>query len=87
LAALQKRRELRAAGIDTNRTRKRRRKDGIDYNADIPFEKSAPKGFFDPSKDGTPASRQFKPESLEVSVRAFPFFVPPLKKSVLFPQL
>eukprot|EP00038_Savillea_parva_P008761 m.179009 g.179009 ORF g.179009 m.179009 type:complete len:779 (+) comp14664_c0_seq1:64-2400(+) len=65
LALLQKRRELRAAGIDTSRQRKRRRKDGIDYNAEIPFEKKAPKGFFDPSKDGTPASREFKPMSLE----------------------
>lgn len=45
LASLQKRRELKAAGIDT-RNRKRKRK-GIDYNAEIPFEKRPPPGFFD----------------------------------------
>ena len=45
LASLQKRRELKAAGIDT-RHRKRKRK-GIDYNAEIPFEKRPPPGFYD----------------------------------------
>ncbi|KAL2941781.1 Cell division cycle 5-like protein [Bienertia sinuspersici] len=43
LASLQKRRELKAAGIDV-RQRKRKRK-GIDYNAEIPFEKSLHLGF------------------------------------------
>lgn len=37
LAAMQKRRELRAAGIDVNQDKRRRK--GMDYNADIPFEK------------------------------------------------
>ena len=37
----------------------------MDYNAEIPFEKKAPKGFFDPSKDGAPASTEFKTVSLE----------------------
>ncbi|CAB1331020.1 unnamed protein product [Coregonus sp. 'balchen'] len=37
LAALQKRRELRAAGIDAQKKRKKKR--GVDYNAEIPFEK------------------------------------------------
>ena len=45
LASLQKRRELRAAGIDQN-NRGRKRK-GIDYNAEIPFEKRPAKGFHD----------------------------------------
>ncbi|EOY10931.1 Cell division cycle 5 isoform 3 [Theobroma cacao] len=45
LASLQKRRELKAAGIDT-RQRKRKRK-GIDYNSEIPFEKRPPPGFYD----------------------------------------
>ena len=49
LASLQKRRELRAAGIDI-RTRKRRA-GFMDYNAEIPFEKKAAIGFFDPSAD------------------------------------
>eukprot|EP00056_Hartaetosiga_gracilis_P006263 m.94889 g.94889 ORF g.94889 m.94889 type:complete len:756 (-) comp12422_c1_seq1:60-2327(-) len=52
LARLQKRRELRAAGIGTRRRRNRRR--GVDYNAEIPFEKKAPKGFFDPTSDDVP---------------------------------
>lgn len=37
MAALQKRRELRAAGIDVQKKRKKKR--GVDYNAEIPFEK------------------------------------------------
>lgn len=37
LAALQKRRELRAAGIHIGKKRKKKR--GVDYNAEIPFEK------------------------------------------------
>lgn len=45
LAALQKRRELRAAGIGVG-NRKRKLK-GIDYNAEIPFEKQPAKGFYD----------------------------------------
>lgn len=34
---MQKRRELRAAGIDVQKKRKKKR--GVDYNAEIPFEK------------------------------------------------
>ena len=48
LAALQKRRELRAAGIE--QAPRRRKGKGIDYNAEIPFEKTPAKGFHDPSK-------------------------------------
>mmetsp|Transcript_38779 Transcript_38779/g.82618 ORF Transcript_38779/g.82618 Transcript_38779/m.82618 type:complete len:798 (-) Transcript_38779:366-2759(-) len=45
LAALQKRRELKAAGIELSaRSRKVR---GVDYNTEIPFQKMPPKGFFD----------------------------------------
>jgi len=45
LAALQKRRELKAAGIELpQRARKVR---GIDYNTEIPFQKTAPAGFWD----------------------------------------
>ena len=46
MAALQKRRELKAAGIPM-RKRFRKRKFGVDYNEEIPFEKRAPKGFYD----------------------------------------
>lgn len=45
LAALQKRRELRAAGIGVG-NRKRKMK-GIDYNSEIPFEKLPARGFYD----------------------------------------
>lgn len=48
LAALQKRRELRAAGIGSGN---RRRIKGIDYNAEIPFEKLPAIGFYDTSEE------------------------------------
>ncbi|GJP39737.1 hypothetical protein CLOM_g24080 [Closterium sp. NIES-68] len=47
LASLQKRRELKAAGLEANY--RRRKNKGIDYNAEIPFEKKPPPGFFDTS--------------------------------------
>nr|GMD78043.1 cell division cycle 5-like protein [Ipomoea batatas] len=49
VACLQKRRELKAAGIDVDvRHRNRKRKKGIvDYNAEIAFEKKPPPGFYD----------------------------------------
>ncbi|KAG0620103.1 hypothetical protein M758_4G189400 [Ceratodon purpureus] len=49
LASLQKRRELKAAGID-GRQRRRKQK-GIDYNAEIPFEKKPPPGFFEVAQE------------------------------------
>ncbi|KAJ3114403.1 CDC5 cell division cycle 5-like protein [Physocladia obscura] len=49
LASLQKRRELKAAGIETGFKPKKKR--GMDYNADIPFQKRAPVGFFDISEE------------------------------------
>ncbi|XP_021355301.1 cell division cycle 5-like protein [Mizuhopecten yessoensis] len=49
LAALQKRRELRAAGIDIKKQRKKKR--GVDYNAEIPFEKKPAPGFYDTSQE------------------------------------
>lgn len=45
LATLQKRRELKAAGINVKITT--RKKGQMDYNADIPFEKKAAPGFYD----------------------------------------
>lgn len=49
LAALQKRRELRAAGIQlAPRNRKKR---GVDYNREIPFEKKPAPGFYDTSEE------------------------------------
>lgn len=49
LAALQKRRELRAAGIGVGNRKKKIK--GIDYNAEIPFEKQPAKGFYDTSEE------------------------------------
>lgn len=48
LASLQKRRELRAAGIEVRAKRKKKR--GVDYNAEIPFEKKPASGFYDTSQ-------------------------------------
>jgi len=44
LAALQKRRELKAAGIQVHMKKKKKR--GIDYNKEVPFQKKPPPGFF-----------------------------------------
>lgn len=63
LASLQKRRELKAAGIDT-RQRKRKRK-GIDYNAEIPFEKRPPPGFFDVADEDRPVEQPKFPTTIE----------------------
>lgn len=48
LAALQKRRELRAAGIGCGN---RRRPKGIDYNSEVPFEKVPALGFYDTTEE------------------------------------
>ncbi|CAN8294570.1 unnamed protein product [Cochlearia groenlandica] len=63
LASLQKRRELKAAGID-GRHRKKKRK-GIDYNAEIPFEKRAPSGFYDTAYEDRPADQIKFPTTIE----------------------
>ncbi|OLY82751.1 Pre-mRNA-splicing factor CEF1 [Smittium mucronatum] len=44
LASLQKRRELKAAGIEIKKKKKRKH---LDYNADIPFEKKPMPGFYE----------------------------------------
>ncbi|KAF9511147.1 hypothetical protein BS47DRAFT_1373127 [Hydnum rufescens UP504] len=48
LAVLQKKRELKAAGIIM---RHKSKKKGMDYNADIPFEKQPAPGFYDVSDE------------------------------------
>ncbi|XP_071686102.1 cell division cycle 5-like protein [Rutidosis leptorrhynchoides] len=63
LASLQKRRELKAAGID-NRNRKRKRK-GIDYNAEIPFEKRPPPGFYDVADENSIVVQPSFPTTIE----------------------
>ena len=53
LASLQKRRELRAAGIviGSGFNYKMRKYRLMDYNGEIPFEKKVPSGFHDPDED------------------------------------
>ena len=63
LASLQKRRELKAAGIE-GRQRRRKRK-GIDYNAEIPFEKKPPPGFFDVTNEERPVEQPKFPTTIE----------------------
>ena len=53
LASLQKRRELREAGIVMKK--RRRQKWGIDYNEEIPFEKKVPAGFYDTTEESAKA--------------------------------
>ncbi|VDL73180.1 unnamed protein product [Nippostrongylus brasiliensis] len=50
LASLQKRREMREAGLLVRRF-KRLKRNAIDYSGEIPFEKAVPAGFHDPSED------------------------------------
>ena len=64
LASLQKRRELKAAGIDI-KTRSRRT-GFMDYNSEIPFEKRPAIGFYDPEADDAySTSNQFVKRSLQ----------------------
>ena len=66
LASLQKRRELKAAGIVSRGGG--RRVQGIDYNNEVAFEKRAPAGFFDTSAEKAAerslADKPFKPVTL-----------------------
>lgn len=74
LAMLQKRRELKAAGIVMRGPKNK--KGGVDYNADIPFEKQPALGFYDTTEEdaksyqapvgktlGDNAERKRKPDS------------------------
>ncbi|KAK1283259.1 Cell division cycle 5-like protein [Acorus calamus] len=63
LISLQKQRELKAAGID-NRHWKGKRK-GIDYNAEIPFQKKPPPGFFDVTDEDRPVEQPKFPTTIE----------------------
>ncbi|KAF3803241.1 Pre-mRNA-splicing factor cef-1, partial [Colletotrichum gloeosporioides] len=56
LAALQKRRELKTAGINIKVVT--RKKGQMDYNADIPFEKKAAPGFYDTTEEETRNEQQ-----------------------------
>ncbi|KAI5424015.1 Cell cycle serine/threonine-protein kinase cdc5/MSD2, variant 4 [Lathyrus oleraceus] len=63
LASLQKKRELKAAGIDIRQRRRKRR--GIDYNAEIPFEKRPPPGYFDVADEDRPVEQPAFPTTIE----------------------
>ncbi|KAH7299719.1 hypothetical protein KP509_24G026000, partial [Ceratopteris richardii] len=63
LASLQKRRELKAAGIEARHRRRKQR--GIDYNSEIPFEKRPPPGFFDISQEERPVEQPRFPTTIE----------------------
>lgn len=56
LAVLQKRRELKNAGINIKVVN--RKKGQMDYNADIPFEKAPTAGFYDTVEEATRNERQ-----------------------------
>lgn len=56
LALLQKRRELKNAGINIKIVN--RKKGQMDYNADIPFEKPAVPGFYDTQEENTRNEKQ-----------------------------
>jgi len=62
MATLQKLRELRAAGVHQSARniegRKKRKAHEIDYNAEIPFERPAPAGFYDVSKEKEMGTRR-----------------------------
>lgn len=51
MAMMQKRRELRAAGLGSFLGVMPKTKPFMDYNAEIPFEKQPPKGFYDTSRE------------------------------------
>ncbi|VEL17248.1 unnamed protein product [Protopolystoma xenopodis] len=51
MAMMQKRRELRAAGIAIKPIINQKKVPQIDYNAEVPFEKQPPKGFHDTSQE------------------------------------
>ena len=66
LASLQKKRELKAAGIEM-RARDRRRR-GIDYNQEVAFEKAPAIGYYDTAAEREMTKelgKEFRPMTLE----------------------
>nr|SVE74997.1 EOG090X02CC [Daphnia dolichocephala] len=76
LAALQKRRELRAAGMGVRRgaLSHNRRKRGVDYNAEIPFEKQPAVGFHNTAEEQfdpfAPNFHRLRQQQLEGELRS-----------------
>nr|CAG4651645.1 EOG090X02CC [Triops cancriformis] len=73
LAALQKRRELRAAGIFLRKPMRKKRR-YVDYNAEIPFEKRPSIGFYDTSQENydpmAPDFKKLRRQELEGELRS-----------------
>lgn len=70
LAALQKRRELKTAGINVKVTT--RKQGQMDYNADIPFEQKPAPGFFDTSEEHARNEREraaFDPKKVQLATK------------------
>lgn len=70
LAALQKRRELKNAGINIKISH--RKKGEMDYNADIPFEKKAAPGFYDTQEEMEMNEREhqaFDPRKAQLAIK------------------
>ena len=68
LASLQKRRELKAAGIET--VKRAKRIQGIDYNAEIPFERKPVPGFYDTSEERKAQEDPFNEETFKPATLA-----------------
>jgi pre-mRNA-splicing factor CDC5/CEF1 len=72
-AALQKDRELKAAGIEPVKSAQlltgKKRKLFIDFNAEVPFEKRAPKGFFDTrEEDALANSKRITEDNFDITM-------------------
>lgn len=68
LAALQKKRELKAAGLHI--PERRRKMKGIDYLKEIPFQKKVPSGFYDTSRElGEERKRRADPNFVPVALQ------------------
>lgn len=63
LAALQKRRELKAAGIELPKPKRKIK--GINYNKEIPFQKKPPPGFYEVDFSDEKKEKEFKSVSLD----------------------
>eukprot|EP00892_Ulva_mutabilis_P005883 jgi/Ulvmu1/3667/UM017_0081.1 len=66
LATLQKKRELKAAGLEINKKAKRYR--GLDYNKEVPFELGVPQGPYDTTDEAAAAKEmagEFRPMTIE----------------------
>eukprot|EP01119_Soliformovum_irregulare_P003939 TRINITY_DN14970_c0_g1_i1.p1 TRINITY_DN14970_c0_g1~~TRINITY_DN14970_c0_g1_i1.p1 ORF type:complete len:736 (+),score=241.09 TRINITY_DN14970_c0_g1_i1:66-2273(+) len=63
LAMLQKRRELKAAGIELPKPKRKIK--GIDYNKEVPFQKKPPPGFFEVDWDAETPKAQFNRPTLD----------------------